>query len=426
MASSEETFTLRPPHPKLDTADSILPHLSTLSSSSSTTTLNLSGNTLGAPACAALASILRTKTSLQVAIFADIFTSRLLAEIPPALSSLLTACLPLPHLHTVDLSDNAFGLNTAGPLVAFLSQHVPLRHLILNNNGLGPEAGALVADALTTLAGKKEEARRKDGGAEVPALETVVCGRNRLESGSMGAWARCFRANRGVKVVRMVQNGIRQEGIAMLLREGLGRCEGVEVLDLQDNTFTVVGARALAGVVGGWGGLRELGVGDCLVGARGMVHLVREGLGKGGNGGLRVLRAQYNEIDVEGVKALVEAVKGGTLEGLRRVELNGNKFSEDDEAVERLRTVLEERKEESKEGGEGEWGLDELSDLEEMSDDEDEDEDEGEEDEEEEEREGKAEKLLEEADQEENRKVSQKKDEEVDELAEQLSKTELK
>jgi len=425
--ASEETFTLRPPHPKLDTADSILPHLSALKSSSTTTTLNLSGNTLGAPACAALASILRTKTSLQVAIFADIFTSRLLAEIPPALSSLLTACLPLPHLHTIDLSDNAFGLNTAAPLVAFLSQHVPLRHLILNNNGLGPEAGALVADALTTLAGKKEEARRKDGGAQVPALETVVCGRNRLESGSMGAWARCFRANQGVKVVRMVQNGIRQEGIATLLKEGLGRCEGVEVLDLQDNTFTVVGARALAGVVGGWPGLRELGVGDCLVGARGMVHLVREGLGKGGNGGLRVLRAQYNEIELEGVKALVEAVKGGSLEGLRRVELNGNKFSEDDEAVERLRTALEERKEESKEGGEGEWGLDELSDLEEMSEDEDEDEDEREDDEEEEEeKEGKADKVLEEADQEENSKVSQKKDEEVDELAEQLGKTVLK
>lgn len=304
---------------------------------------------------------------------------------------------------------------------------MPLRHLILNNNGLGPEAGALVADALTTLAGKKEEARRKDGGAQVPALETVVCGRNRLESGSMGAWARCFRANQGVKVVRMVQNGIRQEGIATLLKEGLGRCEGVEVLDLQDNTFTVVGARALAGVVGGWPGLRELGVGDCLVGARGMVHLVREGLGKGGNGGLRVLRAQYNEIELEGVKALVEAVKGGSLEGLRRVELNGNKFSEDDEAVERLRTALEERKEESKEGGEGEWGLDELSDLEEMSEDEDEDEDEREDDEEEEEeKEGKADKVLEEADQEENSKVSQKKDEEVDELAEQLGKTVLK
>ncbi len=156
---------------------------------------------------------------------------------------------------------------------------------------------------------------------------------------------------------------------------------------------------------------------------------MREGLGKGGTGGLRVLRAQYNEIDVEGVKALVEAVKGGTLEGLRRVELNGNKFSEDDEAVERLRTVLDERKEEPKEGGEGEWGLDDLSDLEEMSEDEDEDEDEdegeGEDDEEDEEREGKAEKVLEEADQEENRKVSQKQDEEVDELAEQLGKTEL-
>lgn len=302
---------------------------------------------------------------------------------------------------------------------------MPLRHLILNNNGLGPNAGTLIADALTTLAGKKEEARRKDPSAEIPDLETIVCGRNRLESGSMPAWAKCFQAHRGVKVVKMVQNGIRQDGVALLLREGLGKCEGLEVCDLQDNTFTIVGARALAEVVGNWGRLRELGVGDCLVGARGMV-VVAEALGKGGNGGLRVLRAQYNEIDAKGVDALLKVAKEGKLEGLRRVELNGNKFSEIDESVEGIRSLLEDRREESQEGEEGEWGLDELSDLEEDSEEEEEDESEEEAEEEKEERESKAEKVLEEADQAENAKVSQKKDTDVDDLADQLGKTELK
>ncbi|CAF9908599.1 MAG: Ran GTPase-activating protein 1 [Heterodermia speciosa] len=422
------TFTLTTPSPKLDTADQILPHLNPLQESTTVTTIKLSGNTLGAPACSALASVLSTKSTLQTANLADIFTSRLLSEIPPALSSLLTSLLPLQNLHTVDLSDNAFGLNTQAPLVDFLSQHVPLQHLILNNNGLGPDAGTLIADALTTLAAKKEDARRKDPEGAVPHLETIVCGRNRLESGSMPAWAKCFRAHsRGVRVVKMVQNGIRQDGVALLLREGLGRCEGLEVCDLQDNTFTTVGARALAEVVGGWGKLQELGVGDCLVGARGMVALA-EALGAGKNGGLRVLRAQYNEIDAKGVKALLEVVKQGKLEGLRRVEINGNKFSEDDESVEGLRSLLEERKENSQEVDEGEWGLDELSDLEEDSDEEDEDEsdEEAEEDEDDEEREGKAQKILDDADQEENSKVSQKKDAEVDDLADQLGKTELK
>lgn len=308
----------------------------------------------------------------------------------------------------------------------FLSQHVPLRHLILNNNGLGPNAGTLIADALTTLAGKKEEARRKDPGAAIPALETIICGRNRLESGSMPAWARCFQAHKDVKVVKMVQNGIRQDGIAVLLREGLGACEKLEVCDLQDNTFTITGARALAEVVGRWSRLRELGVGDCLVGARGMV-VVAEALGVGKNAELRVLRAQYNEIDAKGVDALLKVVKEGKLEGLRRVELNGNKFSEEDEGVEGLRLLLEGRKESSQDAEEGEWGLDELSDLEEDSDDEDdEDESEAEADEEEEDREGRAEKILEAADQAENAKVSQKKDDDVDDLADQLGKADIK
>lgn len=218
----------------------------------------------------------------------------------------------------------------------------------------------------------------------------------------------------------MVQNGIRQEGIAVLLREGLRGCSELEVLDLQDNTFTSIGAQALSEVVGGWTQLVELGVGDCLLGARGAV-VVAEALGKGGNVKLRVLRAQYNDIDGKGVTALLRAAKGG-LTGLRRVELNGNKFSEDDEGVEGLRILLEERRHDAgQEQEEGEWGLDELSDLEEES--EEEDDEKPEQVDSEEETELKAEAILKEADQAEQSTVSQKKNDDVDILADQLRKT---
>ncbi|MCJ1427691.1 Ran GTPase-activating protein 1 [Sticta canariensis] len=434
-SSSDTTiFTLSTASLKLDTADDIKPHLAALVESTTIAEIRLGGNTLGPGACEHLASILKSKPSLRIANLADIFTSRLLSEIPPALSSLLTALLPLETLHTIDLSDNAFGLNTQAPLVDFLSKHVPLKHLVLNNNGLGPRAGVLIADALTTLAARKEEARKE--GRDVPALETVVCGRNRLESGSMAAWAKAFRAHRGVRIVKMVQNGIRQEGISVLLREGLKECSGLQVLDLQDNTFTLVGANALTEVVGGWRELTELGVGDCLLGARGTV-LLAGALGKGANPALRVLRAQYNDIDSRAVAALLAAAHKG-LQALRRLELNGNRFSEDDIGVSELRELLEGRRlqavgdEDEDEDGEGEgeggeWGLDSLSDLE--DDDLSEDEDEGdpavkgEESEEEIEREGKAEKILADADREEDSKVAQKKDADVDALADELGKT---
>ena len=425
---SPTTFTLSGRSLRLDTAEDIEPHLKPLIASDNVTEIHLGGNTLGAPACETLASVLRTKTTLQTVKFDDIFTSRLLSEIPPALSSLLTALLELPNLHTVDLADNAFGLNTVAPLVDFLSKHVPLKHLILNNNGLGPDAGILIANALTALAERKAEVRK--AGKEVPDLETVICGRNRLENGSMEAWAKAYQAHKNVKTVKMVQNGIRQDGISTLLRKGFKDCGELEVLDLQDNTFTITGATALSEVVYGWTQLKELGIGDSLLGSRGAVAL-GTALGQGKNTKLEVLRLQYNEINAKGVQGLLAAAKKGSLDKLRRVELNGNKFAEDDQEVEGLRTLLDERKEEA--GGDvrdEEWGLDELSDLEDESDeDEYEDEAEGsdEEDEkaEEEEKERRRETILKDADEEEERKVSQKKDEDVDALAETLEKTEI-
>ena len=432
LSSDTTVFTLSTASLKLDSAEDIKPHLAALAESTTIAEIRLGGNTLGPGACEHLASILESKSSLCIANLADIFTSRLLSEIPVALSSLLTALLPLENLHTIDLSDNAFGLNTQAPLVDFLSKHVPLKHLILNNNGLGPRAGVLIADALTTLAARKEEARKE--GRDVPALETVVCGRNRLESGSMAAWAKAFRAHRGVRIVKMVQNGIRQEGISVLLREGLKECSGLRVLDLQDNTFTLVGTNALTEVVTGWRELTELGVGDCLLGAKGTV-LLAEALGKGANPALQVLRAQYNDIDSRALATLLAAAHKG-LEALRRLELNGNRFSEDDIGVSGLRELLEGRRshaegdvgeDEDGEGEGGEWGLDSLSDLE--DDDLSEDEEEGdpaakeEESEEEIERDGKAEKILADADREEDSKVAQKKDADVDALADELGKT---
>lgn len=304
---------------------------------------------------------------------------------------------------------------------------MPLRHLILNNNGLGPAAGVLIADALTTLAAKKEAARRE--AKEVPDLETIICGRNRLESGSMAAWAKAYAAHKGVKEVKMVQNGIRQEGITHLLTNGFSHSSKLEILDLQDNTFTAMGAKALSNVVGSWTELKELGVGDCLLSGRGGLALAAA-LQQGKNTKLEVLRLQFNEINSKGLAGLAEA--HSKLPALRRIELNGNKFDEEDPSIAKLREVLEQRKEAADGVGQDDdeyWGLDELDELE--SDDEDEeDEDEelkaGSDDEEGVEVEEKAARELIAAEQAENSNVAQEKDKKVDDLADLLGKAEIK
>ncbi|KAJ4297257.1 Ran GAP Rna1 [Collariella sp. IMI 366227] len=420
MAPSTKIFSLEGRGLKLDTAEDLEAHIADLRAIDDLEEVHMLGNTLGVGACKLLGEVLATKKTLRVANLADIFTGRLLSEIPDALSSLLTSILNLPKLNTINLNDNAFGLNTQAPLVAFLAAHVPLQHLYLNNNGLGPHAGILIADALSELHVKKEEARKK--GQDVPHLETVICGRNRLENGSMAAWAKTFKLHNQIKEIKMVQNGIRQEGISHLLSEGLRHTPKLQVLDLQDNTFTLLGAKALAAVAPGWEEIIELGVGDSLLGAKGGV-VVAKALGKGKNKRLQILRLQYNEITAPGIKALAEAAEEA-LPVLKKMELNGNKFMEEDESILKLQDLFERRKEEH--GGdvvfEDDWGLDSLSDLEEESEAEEEEESE---EEEEEEVEEKAEKMIKEAEEAQKQPVAQEKDKEVDELAKKLAQTAL-
>lgn len=400
---------------KFDDDASLKPHIASLTNDASTlTTVDFSGTSLGVSACEHLASLLAKLTKLEHANLADIFTSRLLSEIPPAIDALLTSLLQLPRLRTVNLSDNAFGLNTAAPLVKYLEKATGLRHLILQNNGLGPEAGVLVSDALSRLA---EAKAKSDDEEHKKPLETIICGRNRLENGSMAAWAQAVKAHgTGLREVKMVQNGIRQEGIQVQLRDGLKHCAELRVLDLQDNTFTRTGAKVLADVLPGWTQLKELGVGDCYLKTRGMV-IVGESLQKGKNATLEVIRAQYCDFDSRGLKALITAAESGALPNLRRVELNGNVLDEEDPGIEKLRDILNDRREKvgAEEGDD--WGLDELDELEEPesepeAEDEAEDEDE-------------IDQALKQSDEAENEKVAPEKDKEVDDLADQLGKTGL-
>ncbi|KAI0124644.1 hypothetical protein BJ170DRAFT_696229 [Xylariales sp. AK1849] len=421
MPPSTKLFSLEGKGLKLDSAQDLEAHIAELRAMEDVQEVRILGNTLGVEACKLLGEVLATKKSLQIANLADIFTGRLLNEIPEALSSLLTSILNLPSLNTINLNDNAFGLNTQAPLVAFLARHVPLQHLYLNNNGLGPHAGILIADALSKLHTKKEEARK--AGQHVPHLETVVCGRNRLENGSMTAWAKAYSLHSKVKEVKMVQNGIRQEGISHLLSEGLNHATDLKVLDLQDNTFTFMAAKALAKVVPVWTEIKELGVGDSLLGAKGGV-LLASALAKGKNSKLEILRLQYNDITAPGIKGLAAATKDG-LPALKKIELNGNKFSEDDESILTLKELLEERKE--KLGGdivdEDAWGVDSLSDLEDEDSDQEDDDDDEDEEGEDAKPEERAEKLIQEAEEAQEEPTVQLQDSEVDALADKLEKT---
>eukprot|EP00158_Paraphelidium_tribonemae_P005453 Partr_v1_DN27349_c1_g1_i1_m46303 putative RAN GTPase activating protein 1 len=331
----------------------------------------LSGNTIGVDACRALASALAQLVNLRVCQFSDIFTGRLRSEIPLCLEAFTAALKDKLHLEELDLSDNAFGPDGLRPVVPLISALCSLRILRVNNTGLGPAGGLLLAQALRGLWGSCQAA-----GVE-SKLETVVCGRSRLENGSMKELADSLQSHSHLRRVSFPQDGIRPEGVAVLLK-GLAKCGELEELDLQDNTFTRVGAEALAEVLPSWPRLIKLNVGDCMLTARGSMAVFERISEKGKSlllPHLEHFNLQFNEIDEKG--ALFLATILVYLPKLKSLELNGNCFAEDSAGAEAIRSTLELL-------GKGDDVLGSMSDMEEEdSDNEEEEEAEVEEEEEE-------------------------------------------
>lgn len=256
----------------------------------------------------------------------------------------------------VDLSDNAFGGRVADPMVNFLTQNVTFKVLRLTNNGMGPAGGSVIAKAI----------HQNSKSSSSPQIATVICGRNRLENGSAPFFADAYASlGSSLREVRMVQNGIRMEGIAALAK-GLRQCPNLETLDLQDNTAAVIGSRAIASSLKYWPKLKHLNLSDCLLRPKGAL-LLMEALKEGNNKELESLKLQSDEVDAKAVDILADAVKLH-LTKLAIVELNGNRVEADDDSMNKLREALE--------ANGFEDAIDEIDDVEEVDEEEEEEEDE--------------------------------------------------
>ncbi|EIN12895.1 RNI-like protein, partial [Punctularia strigosozonata HHB-11173 SS5] len=303
--------------------------------------IHLGGNTIGVGAAKALAAFLTKADKLKIADFADIFTSRLIDEIPVALSAMCDALIDKTSLVEIDLSDNAFGARSAVPMVPFLTKNRSFSILKLNNNGLGPAGGAVIASALLESARLSEKEGKKSN------LKTIICGRNRLEDGSALTWAEAFAAHGTLEDVRMPQNGIRQDGI-IALAKGLSKNPALERLDLQDNAFNVddsdEGSRAMANALPLWPGLQQLDFSDCVIASEDdhTPPAIIDALAAGSNPKLHTLQLQNNNIGAESFAMLAESLPQ-RMPLLKRLELQWNDIDEDDEALNTMTDLLKAR-----------------------------------------------------------------------------------
>ena len=225
------------------------------------------------------------------------------------------------------------------PMVPFLTQNRSFQILRLNNNGLGPAGGQVIANALLASAKLSKAEGKKSN------LKTLICGRNRLENGSASEWAEAFAEHGSLVEVRMVQNGIRMDGITALAR-GLAKCPDIEYIDLQDNTFTVdgelTGVEAWAEALASWPSLHTLNLSDCVLSAEGEVPEIINALCLGSNPKLHTLQLQNNNLETRAFAVLAGAASKG-LQNLKTLELQWNDIEEDDEHLEKLSLTLKQR-----------------------------------------------------------------------------------
>ncbi|KAG8820088.1 hypothetical protein FRC17_010256 [Serendipita sp. 399] len=420
--STTKVYSIHGKGLKLNTREDIEPYLAELKGIPDVEEIHIGGNTLGAPACQALADVLKGLKSLRVANFADIFTGRLIDEIPTAIGALTDALIHSTTLKEIDLSDNAYGPRCAPSLVPFLSQNTHFSILKLSNNGLGPEGSIIIAEALEQNA---RTARRHhitgprlmasvDPTDNTPStttpgtfktkLRVFHCGRNRLQKESMAAWGKTFAAHGGLEEVRLYQNGIFEPGFPSLIA-GLSSCPDLKYLDLQDNTISEQGSSAIAKALPSWPNLATLNLSECYLTTKGASKIFSV-LKTGTNTKITTLQLQYSEIGEKALVILADAILDH-LPNLTSLSINGNIANAEGKAVREVIDALEEH-------GHGD-ALDELDEMEEP--------------EEEEEREEEAEKRLDEVgEDDETLKAKLKegaKDESVDELANLLGKSSL-
>lgn len=317
---------------KLDTAEDVAEIVKEISSLKNLQKISLVGNTLGIEASKAIANALDKHESLRDVDLSDCFTGRMKEEVPVSVAAFGAVLVTKKNLERVNFSDNAFGPIGAKALVELLSGSASLQDLILNNNGLGPEGGRIIAEALIASAQVRSAAEHGK------PLRKVLIGRNRLENGSSVAFAKMLEAHSSIQEFALPQCGIRSEGV-VILSGGLAKCIDVKSIDLQDNTFTTVGAKAFAEAIPSWKNLTNLNIGDCMCEDEGSLLVMKALCEAQLVATLESFNFQYNEMKEDGAQILACSLDKFTA--LKTLMLNGNAFDPEGEAASAIKNKVD-------------------------------------------------------------------------------------
>ncbi|KAL3319821.1 Ran GTPase-activating protein 1 [Cichlidogyrus casuarinus] len=291
------------------------------SGKSNVTTLKLSGNTFGIPACEELGSILEHHSSVTTCHFNDIFTSRLKTEIAPSLEH-ISQGLTLANVRLVelDLSDNAFGPNGVVGITRFISSVCcsTLKYLKMNNQGLGIGGSKLLADAIDEGLNTSNDKGLR--------LKLFWAARNRLENEGIENLAPVISRIGTIEDLALYQNSIGVKGLdgpkslAMIVKNN----PHLEHINFSDNSIKPLGIEHLVRVLKKLRNLRSLELDDCLLHNEGAKCLAKFLDDPEHVPNLEKLRLEGNEIGrIVGVKVAL-SLSGKSK--INHISLNSNEF----------------------------------------------------------------------------------------------------
>ena len=342
------------------------------------TTVSLANKSYTAEGAAALAEVLRTFKSTEVANMADIIAGRMEAE---ALVVLKTICDALGHLdlREVDLSDNALGEKGVRCCEAILLNKQCLEALWFNNNGISAECAAVIVEIVTSTQPTKLRLfhfhNNMSGPAGAVALATIVqsspllrdlrfSGTRCLTDGSLamakgvaalvetqvaagGAGlfvnldladnsfggegsallAQAISAGQpALRVLNLRDAGLGDDGATAVCDAVAGTAPGLVTLELSGNEITEESIGAVAACAAAKPQLSTLGLEENELGSAGALLLAAALAKMEANATLTSLSLSTNEMSSDGAIAVAKALKG--FSALSKLGFNGNMFSE--------------------------------------------------------------------------------------------------
>lgn len=316
---------------KFDSAEDVSKLVESIQANEQLTTLKLEGNSYGVEAAKEIAVYLEVCHNLKHLLLNDMFTSRLKSEIPEALGFIFTSVSSSQaNLVTLDLSDNAIGPVTMPALLPFLDSKSCsyLKVLRLNNCGLGIKGGNMLSTCLPNL----------------PELEELIIGRNRLEIEGVRDISLALAKLNDLKVLELPQNGTKGDGVAALV-EAIKANTGLRVINLNDNVLKNMESE-LAEALRELKNLEVLNFGDCLLKTKGCIEVmsaITDVCQQNGSNSIREIILNGNEIGKSAGETIINAIEAILdtrlpLDTQLKVDLSSNNLG--DSLVEQLKDIF--------------------------------------------------------------------------------------